>query len=128
MAIIGFTGTRRGMTAKQKTELWKLLHTYDEFHHGDCVGADTEAHDIACEVGVYVVVHPPIATKYRAYRCGHGSDRMPKSYMERNLDIVTDCDYLVAAPQTMTETQRSGTWATVRMARRMGKQVIVLEP
>ena len=45
--IVGFTGTQSGMTDKQKKELKTLLLAVaTELHHGDCIGADREAHDI----------------------------------------------------------------------------------
>jgi hypothetical protein len=41
--IIGFTGTRYGMTDKQKSSLQSILsklETITEVHHGDCIGAE----------------------------------------------------------------------------------------
>jgi hypothetical protein len=36
--------------------------------------------------------------------------------------------WLLAAPRTKTEEQRSGTWATIRYARKLGRQVCLLWP
>jgi len=49
---IGFTGARQGMTEGQKSALRDLLasHSGVVLHHGDAVGADAEAHDIAVEL------------------------------------------------------------------------------
>lgn len=46
--IIGFTGTSRGMTQQQKDALAWLFRLLpgSELRHGDCIGADSEAHDI----------------------------------------------------------------------------------
>jgi hypothetical protein len=42
MTKIGFTGTKDGMTDPQKSTLRDLLDGGSgEFHHGDCVGAET---------------------------------------------------------------------------------------
>ena len=62
---IGFTGTQQGMTLRQKQQLNEILRDlYDKgnrwFHHGDCIGADAEAHDIATAIGYHILVHPPI--------------------------------------------------------------------
>jgi hypothetical protein len=40
------------------------------------------------------------------------------SYMARNDLMVADCTALVGFPYTLTEELRSGTWATIRRARR----------
>ena len=33
---------------------------YTHLNHGDCVGADALAHDFAIELGLKVIVHPPL--------------------------------------------------------------------
>jgi predicted Rossmann fold nucleotide-binding protein DprA/Smf involved in DNA uptake len=48
--------------------------------------------------------------------------------LERNKDIVSESDFLIAAPDSKKERLRSGTWATVRHARKLGKRVMILEP
>ena len=123
--IIGFTGTRKGMTSHQMIVLSGILQTGDEFHHGDCVGADAEAHDIARCEGCRIVIHPPDNDKYRAF-CIGTREELEKPYLERNHDIVDACDLLVATPDG-PEAQRSGTWATIRYAREVGKEVKILE-
>ena len=68
VAAIGFTGTRYGMTVAQRRTLRSLLANGAgrEFHHGDCVGADAEAHDIAVALGIEPVIHPPVIDILRA--------------------------------------------------------------
>jgi hypothetical protein len=48
---IGFTGTRKGMSQHQKEQFVLKMFELDpsEFRHGDCEGADAEAHDIIRE-------------------------------------------------------------------------------
>jgi hypothetical protein len=139
---VGFTGTRHGMSERQKDDLeaWFDEHYdegLDEFHHGDCEGADEYAHDVAGFYFVKRVVHPPIETRYRAYTIDESFPiympkeygcRKPKDYLDRNHDIVDETDILIAAPQFVFEELRSGTWATIRYARKQGKPVVILEP
>lgn len=54
--------------------------------------------------------------------------REPAEYLDRNHAIVDECSVLIAAPRSLTEEQRSGTWATVRYARKMGRPVVILDP
>ena len=118
--IVGFTGTRRGMTENQKSLVRDKLIVLKatEVHHGDCVGADTELNAIAKELNIRTVAHPPTADKYRAF-CKTNETRAPKPYLARNRDIVAACKYLIVAPHGYKELLRgSGTWATMRIARR----------
>ncbi len=122
---VGFTGTRRGMTPGQLAAVSLLLRAWGrvavlEVHHGGCRGADLEFH--AAARGSRRHVHP-----------GPGSSRAgevvypERPHLERDRDIVDACDVLVAAPNGR-ERVRSGTWATVRHARRVGRPHLVLLP
>lgn len=126
----GFTGTRHGMTDAQKAALRKFLHGGGgHFHHGDCIGADSEAHDIADECGYAVILHPPNNYKDRAWRNVPAHMMRPeRPYMARNQQIVADTVALIAAPAEMEEQPRGGTWSTVRFARRQGKAVVLIQP
>lgn len=132
MIKIGFTGTRDGMTKEQKASLAKLLTEYrDEvanFHHGDCLGADAEAHRIARGMDIPVVVHPPENGRLRAFCKGVGVTVLkPKKYLVRDCDIAYDTSILIAAPKG-PETYRSGTWYTVRHGIKLKRIVILLLP
>lgn len=124
---VGFTGTQQGMTWYQLVALRGHLHLLGatELHHGDCVGADAEADEVAREMGLRTVSHPPADPKKRAF-CASNEMREPELYLERNHDIVDETDVLIAAPRTDEEQLRSGTWSTVRYARKRGKDVVVL--
>lgn len=139
---IGFTGTQRGMTEKQKQELsqWlNILHKggMTHFHHGDCVGADAEAHEIAYTLGYNISLHSPSDEKKRAFS-GFTENRYglymrvtvwpAKPYLERNHDIVDACEEMIACPGEPDEVLRSGTWATIRYARKMGVRLIIIRP
>jgi hypothetical protein len=122
---IGFTGSRAGLTSSQRelltNSLQELKHTYMYFHHGDCVGADEEANDIAKKIGYYIVIHPPTNPKQRAYcPISEFCTILPsKPYLKRNQEIVLASSILIAAPSSSKEQLRSGTWATVRFARKL---------
>ncbi len=127
---IGFTGTQNGMTNKQKQSVRRLLATEVDFtlHHGDCIGADAEADEIAKEIGEdNTVIHPPEISAKRAF-CSSTNIKDPKPYLERNHDIVDDSEYLIATPGTTEEVLRSGTWATIRYARKQQKHVAIVYP
>ena len=129
---VGFTGTQTGMTAEQKAELeghlrgWLLAGYWVEFHHGDCVGADAEAAEIARELGCWVVGHPPSDPKKRAF-FKSDEERKPRPYLARNHDIVDQSEVVYAAPRSRIEQYRgSGTWATVRYAKAWSKPLVML--
>lgn len=124
----GFTGTRYGMTTAQRGALMVFLSGGSgEFHHGDCMGADAEAHDIAYDLGYVIVGHPPSTGGWRAGK--NCTVLLPeKPYLARNRDIVDATIALIAAPQLSDEQSRGGTWSTVRYARKRGKPVVIIHP
>lgn len=125
---IGFTGTRHGMTERQKEEVDFILRNRGRaLSHGDCVGADSDAHDIAVAAGVLTVAHPPTDDKLRAFR---EADMVLRKapYHERNRDIVDAADVLVATPAESEEQVKGGTWYTVRYARATKTLIIIVWP
>lgn len=127
---IGFTGTQAGMTPKQRVMLISIFRDVQptEFHHGDCIGADLEAHNIAREFSIPIVIHPPDNESKRAFCSGFLEIREPRSYLNRNMDIVVESDMLIATPKEHIEQLRSGTWSTIRRARKQGKSVVIINP
>lgn len=131
MKHIGFSGTQLGLTDKQKTALKMLLdqyllNGYLKFHHGDCIGADADAAEIAKRSGYLLVCHPPKVNAKRAFISSHEM-REPKEYLDRNQDIALECDTLILGPKENEEIMRSGTWATYRRAKKLQKPIVVLE-
>lgn len=124
---IGFTGTRAGMTHVQAAGVAELIRGYGWLHHGDCDGSDKQVHGIAGEIGMMTESHPPSNPALRAY-CKADIINEPKPYLDRDRDIVDATCRLIAAPAGMTEELRSGTWTTVRYARRVGKPVTIVFP
>ena len=133
--ILGFTGTQVGMTELQREALIRVLRVYDitEFHHGDCIGADAQAHEsVVTHTSSRIVIHPPADERKRAW-CHTKvvattvSVLAPKPYLDRNKDIVNASEGMLAAPRGPEEL-RSGTWSTIRYARKCSKKVLIVWP
>lgn len=126
---LGFTGTRRGMTDAQVEAFGVLFRALrpTELHHGDCIGADADAHHAAREDGVRTVIHPPINAEHRAW-CKGDVELPPLPYFARNRAIVDATEMLIAASLTPHRTERGGTWYTVDQAVKCGKPVMIVWP
>ena len=131
--IIGFTGTKLGMTEPQAQAFQDVLDELRrdctlELHHGDCIGADEDANDIVIKLGnAQVIVHPPDNPKTRAYCAGSITILPERAYLDRNHDIVNACSILIACPkEDHEETLRSGTWATIRYAKKQNRDLILI--
>ena len=127
---IGFTGSREGMSSSQKEQFVMKLYELGptEFHHGDCEGADGEAHDIVREFfpDVKITGHLPKSFAKRAFReCDEYKDPLP--YLTRDHKIVDISEFMFGAPLTDNEIIRSGTWATIRYARKQNKPLFILK-
>lgn len=121
--VLGFTGSRVGMTSSQRGTFLKIARGfYGEFHYGDCIGCDKEAAEMIDRIGGFKLhCHPPENPKFRAFFNPRESDQftyIAKGYVERDLDIVQHSRIMIATPKTFTEIMRgSGTWLTIRLAR-----------
>lgn len=119
---LGITATRNGLNERQLRESEHLLRVWwsagkRRLHHGDCVGGDSQLAEIAREIGYSLISHPPTDERYRARVASHAVlPALP--YLDRNWAIVDVSSVLIACPSGMKEEIRSGTWATVRYARR----------
>ena len=135
---IGITGTRTGATPEQFGSFATLvgeLHAegYTDLHHGDCVGVDEQAHNLALFLGLNIVIHPPIKRDFRAFCQGEPGfppveTLEPDSYFSRSRQIVQDSDILLALPDSPVERPRSGTWYTINYALAMGRHTIIIQP
>jgi len=129
---VGFTGTQDGISSAQSAALDDVLvemHPIAEFHHGDCVGADAEACDkVASHYGhEHLICHPPTNSRKQAY-VKSGQERPKKEYLVRNHDIVDETTILIGCPKESEEVLRSGTWATIRYAKKLNRMVIIVFP
>ena len=137
-AVIGVTGTREQLSAAAIRRLWRTVQTFGfqldaleitgELHHGDCSGADNVANVMATILQWRRVSHPCTGTAaaWRAH-CDVDKEMPAKEPLDRNQDIVNVVDELIALPQLTEErSPRSGTWATIRMARRRGIPITII--
>lgn len=117
---IGFTGSREGMSQSQKENLVLILKNFipTEFHHGDCEGADSEAHDIVREFfpDCKIVVHPPSSDYLRAFKKGDVI-LQPLPYLQRDRSIVDSSEFVIGAPKQNEFTKGSGSWFTINYAK-----------
>lgn len=147
---IGFTGTQSGMTNFQKAMLANILKEEGctEFIHGDCVGADSQANDIAIDCGIkYITIFPPDNPNKRAWKFDATKNPIlhkwewqeaiigikvrwaPRApYLDRNKHIVDNCEMMIACPKEAEHTVRSGTWATIRYAWKVKRKIVIIPP
>lgn len=130
---IGFTGTQDGVTVAQHDLLITVISELTEMteaHHGECVGADYTFHSAVSLIHPDVEIngHPPENDKKRAVYIDLPDVDVrhdPEPYLVRNHNIVDATELLIACPKG-PEVLRSGTWATIRYARKTGKPVAIL--
>jgi len=123
------------MTSAQAMTVRRLLETngphegtYHTFHHGDCIGADWQAGSMAWVLGYQIVLHPPEDDSKRAFFSTYTVIREPLPYLDRNRIIVDETRLLIATPKEEHEVVRSGTWMTIRYARKHSKEVNLVWP
>ncbi len=117
------------MTSPQWETLWRFLleRAPGEFHEGDCIGADAQAAFLAREVGFRIICHPPTNESKRAFF--PSDETWPAApYLDRNKTIVNRSREMIATPGEFEEQLRSGTWSTIRYARKTRKPVSIVFP
>lgn len=146
--MIGFTGTRHGMTYHQRQTTAALLKlamvTHERsralgpaaprqrltFHHGMCVGSDEQAHELAVDYGYLAVGHPAsdLPPEVRGSFKDVWSVQVALPALDRDA-IIADQPILIATPHTFNEVRRSGTWSTIRYGwRHAGTLVWIVKP
>lgn len=137
---VGFTGTREGMTLDQWAHVENLFRKLIEsrtveWHDGDCIGADSQAHEVAArwkkvsELNVLMVGHP--ANTHERFHANNSFDayKPRKPPLVRDKDIVIASDLMIAGPKGYEEEMRgSGTWATIRYARKTRTPLFIVWP
>lgn len=141
---IGITGTQSGVLPEQYDALREIFLTYlsdpDQrivvIHHGCCIGVDSQAHRLAYALDpkadvLKTVLHPPDNVSKMDISLNPASvlvTHPPYPYLQRNHHIVQAVDVLIAIPGEDDEVLRSGTWSTVRYARKVNCPVVLLTP
>lgn len=154
--VIGFTGTRSGMSLPQMSTVRGLVAALafekvsrGQPHaapaaalfglHGDCIGADRHFDDICVELGIDRKCWPCTFNG----NADHGlrantqiqTDSRPwaELYAEptnpakRNKGIVTAATVMIATPPTAAPV-RGGTWMTIEMTRKAKKPLFLVLP
>lgn len=138
--IYAFTGAQDPIgdyRGRIKNTLLTLDPGSDKILTGACIGIDEAVARLAYEMGFFVyTIVPAIFTKIDHFFFEHCTayEIMPAGtgYMDRNDVLVNhpiyNCDILYGFPNQREEVLRSGTWATIRRARKTGKEVRIVSP
>lgn len=118
------------MTELQNHAVLNLLrvHAPTEFGHGDCVGADAQAAEMAYGLGIRIMCFPPVHDGNRAFTSFNHETFPAETYFARNRRIVSWCDLLIGCPPTMERLVNGGTWYTLDYAKRIKRQTRVCWP
>lgn len=118
------------MTPNQRRGVGRLISELPvlEAWHGDCIGADAEFHALCQQRGIKLCLAPSTDESQRAFRSGYVEIREPAPPLERNHWLASVCTVLIAAPAQEREVLRSGTWATIRYARKLQKRIYLVSP
>lgn len=130
---LAFTGSKDEVTQKQRVRLRRELEAArDEgflwMHNGDCVEGDRIAAELWADLNRKIMLHPPIKDKYRAFIDYADVACEPRGYLERDQDMVECSERLYACPRTYDEQRRSGTWTTIRYARKLRMKIVIIFP
>ena len=119
---------RDEFAARESAQTGKETEAFGGPPRGISVGSDKEFHDIAYALGIDIVLHLPTSDKDQAvcHDCIRVLERKP--HLRRNRDIVDAVIAMIAVPYSEEEQIRSGTWATIRYARKVGRKLYVIFP
>lgn len=139
---VGVSGTRHAgsdhfFTIFHLMGLMKEISDYTTVTHGCCRGADDLAAKATRNVGTDIRIRGILPAGWQGSRWIVNGDynteveEMPNgtSLLDRDQRVVDEVQGLIAFPmhaEDHVESRRSGTWATIRMARRKGIPIVVL--
>lgn len=132
--VLAFTGARAGLSTVQQQHLWRLLRIlygrgFRTLLQGCAVGADEACALLAEQTGYLVEGHPSNVRSQISVPALICCDRLhrPAPPLVRNRVMVEAAALLLACPAG-PEVLRSGTWSTIRHARRIRRQHWLLFP
>lgn len=126
---IGVTGTREGLSGKRLASLRRFIYDLNYHNttvlHGMCKGVDEQVNHFCFLFNLRTIGYPGTEGQARSMKC---TDVLPvRPFLERNKDIVNDCDLLIGCPSDPNKEElRSGTWSTIRYARKIGKPILII--
>ena len=134
---IGFSGTRNGgMSFEQISTIIRILDSCGNYiivNHGDCQGMDAEFHQLCIEYRnqhpdkkIVIRIFPPTIQTMRAH-CDGDIMMSAQPYITRNKTILQYSSMLIACPKNKVQEElRSGTWSTIRQAKKLKIKTIIL--
>lgn len=136
MLSLGFTGTRDGFTDAQTKYFHAMLaglglaNRYADFHHGDCEGADAQAHDLVRQLCPDWTIHIHPGPEGDPHRAGRTGDVLypPKTHFARNRDIVRASTHVIGVSKAPRRLERGGTWYTLDFSVKSKVKTQVLWP
>ena len=143
--IVAFTGTRQGLTPAQTRTLDLLVGEFATLGrtlypqlahsvvglHGMCQGGDATFDRICKQHRVWTEGYPGKGWRgdspWRDQNVKPDLVHLPELYLDRDHIMVDRCQWLIAGPD-QEEYPRSGTWTTVRYARKQDRYRGIIMP
>jgi hypothetical protein len=138
---MAFTGSRQGCTPAQLESLGMFLRVLFGkglrlLRHGACRGADEQAALLGRDMKLYVIAHPGHLEEWTSAPALAASDLVldREDTLARNramMDLMGQAGVAVgcpSGPEAEPSQRRSGTWAALRHARRLGRRVATVWP
>lgn len=121
------------MTFEQKVAVTHVLRlrTPLRVHHGACEGADRDFSTLCRQFPIGQTFWPGSQEQWDWAKFAQSEGDAVEDIrpvLQRNSYIVKSSSALLVTPRRSYEVRRSGTWATVRYARKLGRPILVIWP
>ena len=118
-------GSKNGSTIEALRVATVYIRGCTELHHRDCVGTDTQIHNIAHTLRKPVVTHPSTVPYSRAYS-EYYDTRVACDPVNRDRGLVEECDTFIVLHSSTTVTNTSNTYKFIQMVNVYGKSATVI--